>query len=197
MQDDASTQTMNTGDETGHNFHPSYSHSAGSSHTSQTTQSDVVVVDDKQNEKPIPGSSVSKKNESSQAWKKNMISLNEDMETGPSRLFQNEVGGSRITASESATVNALHNTKLFIPASLSSPQHSTPLKNNDRVSTVSESGPIKTSVSNERDVLSEQQESSAAEVRKESTTSSASAVHQLELQPSGSMLTPPGISNFI
>lgn len=195
MQDDASTQTMSTGDETGHNFHPSYSHSAGSSHTSETPQSDVVV-DDKQNEKPIPGSSVSKKNESSQAWKKNMISLNEDMETGPSQLFQNEDGGSRITASESATVNALHNTKLFIPA-LSSPQHSTSLKNNDKVSTVSESGPIKRSVSNERDVLSEQRESSAAEVRKESTTSSASVVHQLELQPSGSMLTPPGISNLI
>ena len=122
-----------------------------------------------------------------------MISLNEDMETGPSQVFQNEVGATVISSSESTSVNALHNTKLFIPASLNTPQHSTPLKKSDQISTQSGSVPAPTNVSNEMDTLPEQQVATTAGTRKESATSS-SAAPQLELHQSGSgMLTPPGI----
>ena len=184
---------MATEDKTGHIINPS--ESSGNSHSSQIPQSDVIVLEDgdTENEQPVPASSVSKKNESSsQAWKRNMITLNEDMETGPSQVFQNEAGTSTISSPESTSSNVLHNTKLFIPATLTSPQHSTPLKQNDKVPAQSKSDPTRTSVSSEMEIVSEQQGSTVTEVRKESTASSSAAPH-LELHPSGSMLTPPGI----
>ena len=182
---------MASEDETGHVFNPS--NSAGDFHSSQKPQSDVVVEDGTENEQPVPVSSAGKKNEkSSQAWKKNMIALNEDMETGPSRMF--EAGSaSTINPSVSTSSNVLHNTKLFIPGTLTSPQHSTPLKPSDKVTTQSESDPVRANVSSEMESLPEQQEHTVSEARKESTTSSSSAVPHLELHPSGSMLTPPGV----
>ena len=183
---------MATEDKTGHIINPS--ESSGNSHSSQVPQSDVIVLEDgdTDNEQPVPASSVTKKNEnSSQAWKRNMITLNEDMETGPSQMFQNEAGTSTISSPESTSSNVLHNTKLFIPATLTSPQHSTPLKQNDKVPAQSKSDPTRTSVSSEMEIVSEQQGSTVTEVRKESTASSSAAPH-LELHPSGSMLTPPG-----
>ena len=195
-QDDASTQTMASEDETGHVFNPS--NSTGDSHSSQKPQSDVIIVEDgTENKQPGPASSASKKNDkSSQAWIKNMITLNEDMETGPSQAFQSEAGSSSmINTPVSTSSNVLHNTKLFIPGTLSSPQHSTPVKPSDKVSTQSESGSMRTNVlsSGEMEVLPEQREHTVSEARKESTTSSSSAVPHLELHPSGSMLTPPGV----
>ena len=191
---------MATEDKTGHIINRS--ESTGNSHSSQIPQSDVIVLEDgdTENEQPVPASSVSKKTEkSNQAWKRNMITLNEDMETGPSQVFQNEAGTSTISSPESTSSNVLHNTKLFIPATLTSPQHSTPLKQNDKVPAQSKSDPTRTSVSSEMEIVSEQQGSTVTEVRKESTASSCAAPH-LELHPSGSMLTPPGIcitSSFV
>lgn len=123
-----------------------------------------------------------------------MISLTEDMETGPSQVFQSEAGATVISSPESTSVNALHNTKLFIPASLDTPQHSTPLKKSGQIATQSGSDPAATNISNEMDTLPEQQVTTTAETRKESTASSSSAAPQLELHQSGSMLTPPGIN---
>ena len=164
--------------------------------TSQTTQSDAIIIDETRSDTPVPSSSVGKSSEkSSQAWKKNMISLNEDMETGPSQVFQNEAGATVISSPESTSVSALHNTKLFIPASLSTPQHSTPLKKSGQVTTQSGSDPAATNISNEMDTLPEQQVATTAGMRKESTANSSSATApRLELHQSGSMLTPPGIN---
>ena len=182
---------MASEDETGHVFNPP--NSAGNFHSSQKPQSDVVVEDGTENEQPVPVSSAGKKNEkSSQAWKKNMIALNEDMETGPSRMF--EAGSaSTINPAVSTSSNVLHNTKLFIPGTLTSPQHSTPLKPSDKVATQSESDPVRANVSSEMESLPEQQEHTVSEAGKESTTSSSSAVPHMELHPSGNMLTPPGV----
>ena len=178
-------------DESRYIFNPPYSHPSDNPCTSRTPQSDIIITDDTQNDDPVPSLSVSKKIEnSSQAWKKNMISLNEDMETGPSQLFQNEAGGSMISSPELTAVNALHNTKLFIPASLSTPQHSTPLKRSDQIST--QSGSVTT---NEMDTLPEQHDDTTAGSRKESTASSSTAAPAPRLEhQSGSLLTPPGIN---
>ena len=194
--EDATIQSLPAGDEVTHVFNPSHSCSTDNPGIQQTPQRDIIVNDNTQSEKqPVPNLSVNKKNEqSSHAWKKNMISLNEDIETGPSQAFQNEAGGSLISSpevamgTESTSVDALHNTKLFIPPSLNTPQHSTPLKINDNASLQSGNDPK--NVSNVVNTLSQQQEP-AIETRQESATSS-SAVARLELHQPGSMLTPPG-----
>ena len=176
-------------DETQHIFNPLHSHP---SDPNQAPQSDIIG--DTQSDNPVPGLSISKKS-SGQAWKSNMIVLNDDAETGPSQLFQNEAGSSAMRSTESTTVNALHNTKLFIPASLNSPQHSTPLKKNEQTPMHSGGDPSTVNVSNEMDTLPEQHEATTSSARKEHTEGcSATTLRQLELHhQSGSMLTPPGI----
>lgn len=183
---DSGTQTMINEAET---RNPPNSCLADNSHMTHPPQSDVIIIDDgTQSEKPMPSLPFSKKNEEiGQAWKKNMISLNEDLESGPSQAFQSD--GSAIITPESTSVNALHNTKLFIPASLNTHQHSTPLKKNGSAPVQSGSESTKTSASDGVGAFSEQQETT---VRKESTASS-SVAPQLELHQSGSMLTPPGM----
>ena len=182
--------TTTTEHEARHVFNnpPSHSHSTD---TSQATQGDGGGT---KSENPSPSLSVSKQSShSNQAWKKNMISLNDEMETGPSQVFQNEAGGPVISSSESSSANTLHNTKLFIPESLTTPQHSTPLKKNDKVTTQSGSDPTDTVVTNEMDTISDQQESSATSDNRKMSIAGSSAVPQLEIHQSGSMLTPPGI----
>ena len=179
-------------DESRYIFNPPYTHLSDNPCTSRTPQSDAIIIDDTKSDEAVPSLSVSKKNEKgSQAWKKNMISLNEDMETGPSQVFQNEAGGSVISPPESTSDNALHNTKLFIPASLNAPQHSTPLKKSGQVSMQSGSDPATINVT---DTLPEQHEATTTDTRKESTASSSAIAPRLQLHQSGSMLTPPGIN---
>jgi len=74
---------------------------------------------------------------SSIAWKKNVIVLNEDMETDTSWTFQNEAdtvlgpafdSGTQ-SLSQLSTNTQQHNTKIFIcTTSVSTPQRSTPVK---------------------------------------------------------------------
>ena len=181
-----------------HIFNPPYSHPSDSSQARQNPQGDDIIIDGTQSDRLVPSLSVGTAREkSSEAWKRNMISLNEDIETGPSQISQNEAGSSVTSSSESTSVNALHNTKLFIPASLNAPQHSTPLKMSDQISTQSGSDSTSTNVLNEMDTLPKQLGDTAAETRKESTPSSSAVAPRFELHQHGSMLTPPGINSLV
>ena len=177
-----------------HIFNPPYSHPSDSLQARQNPQGDVIIIDGTQSDRPVAGLSVGTEREkSSEAWKRNMISLNEDVETGPSQLSQNVAGSSMMSSSESTSVNALHNTKLFIPVSSNAPQHSTPLKTSDQISMQPGSDSTSTNVLNEMDTVAVQCEDTTAETRKESTPSSSAVAPRFESHPSGSMLTPPGI----
>ena len=139
---------------------------------------------------------------SSTAWKKNLIVLNEDTETGPSWAFQNDAdtvlrpstdSGGTQSSSQSSNNSLQHNTKLFIPTtSVSTPQHSsTPMKkqgsdDNLEVSPVQVEGDVTRKVATVQS-SSDQQEHATTRVEEKLSTSSTIRLHQ-----HGSMLTPPG-----
>ncbi|XP_065889912.1 nuclear pore complex protein Nup153-like isoform X2 [Dysidea avara] len=137
----------------------------------------------------------------STAWKRNLIVLNEDMETGPSWAFQNDAdtvlrpttdSGTQ-SSSQSSTNTLQHNTKLFIPTtSVSSPQHSsTPVKklgtdHNLEVSPVQVERKDVTRKTETVQSSSDQQERTTRVEEGPTSTSPTVRVHQ-----HGSMLTPP------
>jgi len=134
----------------------------------------------------------------STAWKKNLIVLNEDMETGPSLAFQNDrdsvlrpsTDNDLQSSSQSSTNTLKHNTKVFIPTTtVNMPKHSsTPVKkqgpgDNLEVLPVQVEGEDVT-----RKTAAVQ--SSAQQERTTRVEESTSAT--VRLQQHGSMLTPPG-----
>ena len=137
---------------------------------------------------------------SSIAWKKNLIALNEEMETGPSWAFQNEAdtvlgppsdSGTQSSSQSSSTNAQQHKTKIFIPAtSVSTPQHSTPVKKqgtSDNLEVISgqlQREDVTRKTETVQSSLDQQERTTRVE---KGPMSSSSSIHQ-----HGSMLTPPG-----
>lgn len=136
---------------------------------------------------------------SSIAWKKNVIVLNEDMETDTSWTFQNEAdtvlgpafdSGTQ-SLSQLSTNTQQHNTKIFIcTTSVSTPQRSTPVKKqgtSDNLEVISgqlQREDVTRKTETVQSSLDQQERTTRVE---KGPMSSSSSIHQ-----HGSMLTPPG-----
>jgi len=175
-----------------------------------TIEENVVLMSSHQRSKTDSGSRHQRSSGEQQAlasgstaWKKNLIVLNEDMETGPSWAFQNDAdtvlrpstdsGGSQLL-SQSSNNSLQHNTKLFIPTtSVSTPQHSsTPMKkqgsdDNLEVSPVQVEGDVTRKTATVQSSSDQLEHTTTRVEEKLTSTSSTVRLHQ-----HGSMLTPPG-----